>query len=507
MAKEASRNVYDAVVVGAGIGGLTAGAFLSRAGKQVLVVEEADNVGGYAREFQHGPYKINPALHLIMGCGQADRFGHGLIGTALSQLGVEGKCEFTAAEPFYRAHFPDFQIDIPAGREAFLEAHNRCFPGEAKALAEIMELCRQIYQEFVRFPVVPRLRDWATMPVRFPKIFRYANATLASVLDDYFSTPRLKSVYGVMWSYVGLPPSQVSFPMWSVMISSYVDEGPFYCLGGFQNLAGAIAEGLLKHGGELVTGIRVSEILASDSIAKGVILENGQLVEAPVVISNIDAHKTFRELLEPGQVSQRFIKKLSHLEPSTCLFNLHLASDLDLRQIGIPKVTMISDWDLNRAYADALHGKVSGLAVHVPTIVDDSLAPPREHVVILQGLNPYGAINLSEDVRAQFANGLLDGAEKVLPGIKRHITYVEGAAEGDPSYPLHLLGPIYGWAALPQQSGPRRLPNKTPVAGLYLAGHWTQPGHGIWSVVLSGINTARLVLGEDPSGSLWPFVN
>lgn len=132
--------------------------------------------------------------------------------------------------------------------------------------------------------------------------------------------------------------------------------------------------------------------------------------------------------------------------------------------------------------------------MHIPTVCDRTLAPPGEHLVILQALIPSDAGELSPSVGTQFAEQLLVKAEQVLPDLRNHITFVEGYSDGDPQpYPLHRIGPIYGWAALPQQSGPRRLAQRTPVSGLYLTGHWTQPGHGIWTVVLSGINTARLI--------------
>jgi phytoene desaturase len=506
MNHEASKSAYDVIVVGGGIGGLTAAAFLAQAGMQVLVVEQGERAGGFAREFQHGAYSVNPALQLIMGCGPAGPSGHGLISTALRQLGVQDQCEFTRVEPFHRVQFPDFQMDVPSGRDAYLEAFQRLFPQEAKGLADIVSLCSQTYQEFVRFPIAPRWRDWALMPLRFPKLFRNVNSSLDSVLNRHLSSPRLRSAYAVLWPYVGLPPSRVSFSLWATMMASYVEEGAFYCRGGFQHLADAIASGLENHGGELLLAMGATRIHAVGSTVQGVSLENGQRISAPVVISNIDAKATFQKLLERGSVPARYAKRLGRLEPSMSVLGLHLATDLDVRALGVPKVTVISPEDLDGAYTDALSGRVGGLAMHIPTVCDASLAPPGEHLVILQAFIPSDAGSLSASSSARFAEKLLEGAERVLPGLRKHTTFVEGFSETSrQQYPLHRLGPIYGWAASSQQVGFRRPPNRTPVQGLYLAGHWAQPGHSIWGVVLSGINTARLVLGQDASACLWPF--
>lgn len=290
------------------------------------------------------------------------------------------------------------------------------------------------------------------------------------------------------------------------MMASYIEEGAFYCRGGFQGLANALITGLTNQGGELVLETRVTRIRATSSGVQGVTLENGQTINAPVVISNIDANTTFQNLLEPGQVSAKYVQKLKRMEPSMSVLGLHIATDLDVFTLGVPKVTIISQWDLDGAYKDSLRGKVGGLGMHIPTVCDRTLAPPGEHLVILQAFIPSDAEELSPSADIQFAEQLIEGAERVLPDLRNHITFIDGYSEGDSQpYPLHRIGPIYGWAALPQQSGPRRLPQRTPVSGLYLTGHWTQPGHGIWTVVLSGINTARLILGQGASDSLWPF--
>ena len=506
MNTEASKDTYDVVIIGAGLGGLTCGAFLAKSGKQVLVLEGEESAGGSAREFERGSYKINPALHVIMGCGPTGPPGHGLIDIALSQLGVRDQCEFITVDPFYRLKLPEFQMDIPAGRDAFLEVHQKAFPEDSKGLDELFSLCSQIYQEYIRFPIVPRWRDWALMPMRYPRLFRYANATLGSVMDKFLSNPRTMAAYAVLWPYIGLPPSRVSFSMWAVMMASYIEEGAFYCRGGFQGLVDAITTGLTNLGGELVLETRVTKIQATSSGVQGVTLENGQTIEAPVVVSNIDAINTFQNLLEPGQVSARYVQKIKRMEPSMSVLGLHLVTDLDVHALGVPKVTMIAQWDPENVYRDSFRDKVGGLGMHIPTVCDASLAPPGEHLVILQAFIPSDAEDLSPSACDQFAEQLLEGAEGVLPDLRNHITYVDGYSEEDRQpYPLHRIGPIYGWAASPQQSGPRRLSQSTPVSGLYLTGHWPQPGHGIWTVVLSGINTARLVLGQDASDSIWPF--
>jgi prolycopene isomerase len=506
MKSQAMRSAYDIVVVGAGIGGLTAGALLAKEGKQVLVVEQKEHPGGFAREFRYGPYNINPALHLIMGCNSTGSLGQGVIDAVLNHLGLRDRCEFVTVNPFYRAQFPGFQLDVPTGRDAYLEAHLRHFPDEANDFRDLVDLCSMIFREFMQFPSVPRLQDWALMPFRFPKLFRNANSTLGAVMDRYLSNSQLKSIYAILYPYLALPPSSLSFPLWAVMMASYIEQGAFYCRGGFQNLADALAEGVKIHGGELILETCVSKIRAARGRIQGIVLENGQEIDTNLVLSNIDARTTFQNLLEAEQVPLNYLRKLRKLKTSSSVHGLYLATDLDVHALGIPKVTIVSAWDLDNAYAAAMQGSVETMAVHVPSVIDRTLAPPGENIVVLQAFAPTKAADLSHRDSDQFAESILERAETVLPDLHKHITFVAGSSGEDPrEYPLQRLGPMYGWANSTEQAGPRRLTYKTPISGLYLTGHWTHPGSGIWTVVLSGINAARYALGKDMSASIWPI--
>jgi prolycopene isomerase len=505
MKAQAPQSSYDVVVVGGGLGGLTSGALLAKEGKRVLVVEQEENPGGFAREFRYGPYNINPALHAIMGCNPSGDLGQGVIDAVLNHLGVQDQCEFISINPFYRVQFPDFQLDVPTGREAYLEAHIKHFPSEADGLRNLVDLCSTIFREFMQFSSVPRWQDWASMPIKFPNLFRNATATVNAVMNRHLSDPKLKSVYAILYPYLALPPSRLSFLLWGTMMASYIEQGAFYCPGGFQNLADALAAGITKHGGDLILGTRVSKIQAANGKAKGIVLESGQEISSPLVVSNIDARATFYDLIDEDQVPSSYLRKLRRLELSGSVLGLYLATDLDIHALEIPKVSIISSWDLETAYAASRQGRAEGMALHIPTLLDSSLAPTGEHIVVMQAFVPE-AIDLSPTARNRFAASMLNQAEKVLPALRKHITFVASAAtEEQEKYPLHRLGPIYGWANSVWQAGPLRLPYKTPLSGLYLAGHWTQPGSGIWTVVLSGINAARYVLKKNMSEAIWPI--
>jgi phytoene dehydrogenase-like protein len=502
---QARESAYDVVVVGGGMAGLTAGAVLAHAGKKVLVAEEDGEPGGYARALRHGPYTFDRADHLIFGCEETGPLGPGLIDVVLRQLGVRDKCEFIRMDdPMYVSHQPGLVVAVPGGREAYLEAHARQFPGEAAGLRRLAGLHAQVHRELLAFPPKPRVADLLAMPRRFPALWRYRNATMNDVMAAELADPRARAVYATLWSWIGAPPSRASFLLWAAMMGAYVDGGAFYVRGGYQQLADAVAAGLASGGGELLLGSRVTRILARSRHVQGVELEGGQQVRAPVVIAAIDSRDTFGTLLGPGQVPARYLAKLQRMEVGYSLLALYAVTDLDVRALGARHdTTVTTSWDPDQAYAKAMAGELAEVLVLIPTLKDPALAPPGEHLVILQAITPAHQGQAAPG--REFAGQMLALAEQVLPGLRQHLTYVHGTG-GDTGagHLLHLMGPYAGWASTPRQSGPRRLPLQTPITGLLLAGEWTQPGHGIWTVMNSGIRAARLVLGAPACAPVIP---
>ena len=204
--REARRDRYDVIVVGAGLGGLTAAALLARAGRDVLVVERHDRPGGYAHSFQRRPYLFDSAVHMIGGAGPTAFEGGGTVHRVVSGLGLESRCRFERIDPCYTVSYPDFSLTAPTGLDEFIEAHVRAFPNERKGLRELVHDCLNLRLESHRILELQTPFDAMKTPDRFPTLLRYRRATLGRVLDDRLSDPRTKAAFSTLWPYVGLPP-------------------------------------------------------------------------------------------------------------------------------------------------------------------------------------------------------------------------------------------------------------------------------------------------------------
>jgi phytoene dehydrogenase-like protein len=342
-------------------------------------------------------------------------------------------------------------------------------------------------------------------PGHFPTLLRYRRATLARVMDEHLDDARAKAVFATFWPYLGLPPSRVSFLYFATMLLSYAAEGAFYCKGSFQRLARALASAVEREGGEVLLRSPVRRIAVVAGRAAGIVLENGQRIAAPVVISNADLRQTVEELCGEARFPARWRRALARLEPSVSAFVTYAATDLDLRRLGATHETFVYEtWNHDDAFASTLAGRPVWWSATVPTLADPSLAPEGVHLLVLTALVPYGAARVWRREKEAYVERMLAAAETRFPGLRAHTVFAEG---GTPRtlerYTRNSDGAIYGWSLGPDQIGPGRPANATPLPGLYLAGHWAQPGGGVYGVVTSGVNAARAILGVQTDADLW----
>jgi prolycopene isomerase len=485
-----SSEAYDVVVIGAGMGGISAGALLAKEGKSVLVLEQAEAPGGYMHAFKRGPYTWDPAVHVFpQGHDEA------LPVALFEHLGVRDRVRMIPFEHNYSAVFPDLTIQAPFGLEEYADYHGELFPEQRDAIVRFVNTCRDVHWQAHNLPPVLGVRGLGSAAEENPALFKYIRATLQDVLDEHFDDPQLKGVMSAIWPYPGAPPSRLSFVTFATTLSVYLD-GAFYCEGSFQSMVDAFVAALEANGGELAVDSRVERILLEDGRATGVRLDGGEEVRAGAIVSNADAKLTFEQMVGLEHLPGGFVKRHMRMKPSLSAVVVFTGTSLDFPAGGLAhEVFNYRHYDQEDVHKDIREGRPGGTWASVPTMLDASLAPDGEHAVILSSMAAYDIGRPWEENIEGFVDELVGDFEKVFPGLRDSITFQEAATPVTMErFCLNNKGAAYAWENTPAQTGGKRSPHLTPIEGLYLSGHWTQPGSGSLRAMVSGVHTTQLIL-------------
>jgi phytoene dehydrogenase-like protein len=490
---------YDAVVVGAGIGGLVAANLLAKGGLKVLLAEQHYMVGGYCSTFRRAGYTFDAATHFYPLLGNPDT----LTGRLLADLGVE--TGWVKMDPVDTFHFPDgSRFEVPADFDAYMAHLKAEFPHQAAALDSFFASAREAYLAgllgYFRGKESERLEALRPLTVR-------------EVLDRCFTDQKLKLLLTADCPHWGSPPGRTSFVFDSMLRLSYF-LGNYYPRGGSQAFADELARAFEARGGDIVMRARARRILiesgAGGGMASGVELTvlRGQRatverVGAGAVVATSDLLMTLSELVGPEHLAPGCLAAVRALRPTFPCFLVHVGlrgvpDDL-LREI---QGYYWDSWDMERVGIDALRCKV-----FVPTLYEPAMAPAGGQIVILQKVQEidYAAIEAAGGWachKAAVEASLLAHLERLLPGISRSIVVHTGASAHTAwRFTLNQQGAMLGWEMSPEQLGAGRPGVETGIRGLYLAGHWTRPGGGVTPVIVSAQQAARAVLaGRAPVG-------
>lgn len=481
------KDRYDTVVIGAGLGGLTCGDYLTRNGQSVLVAERRTKPGGCASSFEQEGYSSDNGLCFLMGAEPG-----GVVYETLEELGLGRRLELTKMEPAMRIIGPDY--DLPINSAESLESLIKDFPMEADSIRKFIAESKAAATEsefimrksFDLMSPFQKIVFFITLLLRYRRFMKYMRKSWLEVVNSFFKSPRLRAIALSTMCYYG------TGVMGTVIGTLGVTDRLNYPKGGFQAVANLLADGIREHGGDLALDTMVTKILIDDNKAIGVELSDGRQVRARNIVSNVDARQTFLKLVGEEHLSMKFRKKLDEEELSPPGFLVSLGVNMNLKAMGFDIGYIIynpSD-DTDELFGTDPEKCILSILMH--SNLDHSRAPENATAVDLLAVLPYDLVKDWEAEEETIADKLIKSAEKVIPNISEHIVckhIVSPLAYEQRT--LNSQGATLGWQLTP---GGKIRSQKTPIKNLYQAGQWTYPAGGVPSVIASGRNAAKLIL-------------
>lgn len=509
---------YDVIIIGAGMGGLTSAAWLTHMGMRVLVVEQNIQPGGCCCSYQRGDYLFTPAASIITGATKKN----GLFVRMLKTLGID--IDFIPLERGYHIHLPDFDYYLYSGddraKDRLIEDLCRIFPHEKAGLKKFFETLVRIndQMDYATF-LGTRPKDIARILLKCPTLALNAGKGILPFADSFVKDPKLKTVLSINSTCCNLPPSRMSL----LGIVGLLVEGSLsnpHVVGGAQAVPDAFVKYLRQQGSDVVMGTLADKILLDGKKAVGIRIKPSKLavekefaqgitepreVKAKYVISNAAARQTFYNMVGEDHLPAKFIRNLKSMQPTPPFCALFLGLNMDLKNMGyLPALHVHSStYDTDEHFRN-IGEKIADENIPAPffrfqfaPLSDPTSAPSGKTAFVMHSI-PAPINGWNEDLEKRTAEVMIKRAEKVIPGLSQHIEYQEFCS------PVKLdkyimCGPdaSLGWALTPQQVGPKRLAPKTPIKNLYLSGHWTGPAVGVLAAVISGLQTARMILGQE----------
>lgn len=480
---------YDVIIIGAGFGGLTAGAMLTKAGKNVLIVDKSHYAGGKAQTVEKQGYKYEmwPVLSLP---ADDSRF-HELI----REIGVED----------------DGLLMIPDGENAIeLKYQNadgewKSYIGPAKQVEDPLALDRMEETFGVSGEGMEAMMNMMTA------MFTMSDEDLDAG-DETGMLPWMRS-FGVpdsVIAYMGAIMGLVFVaPIDLIPISEgirtfrqlFIGGGGRYHKGGYGKVAELTADFITDNGGTYLRSTRVNRILAKDGRVSGVSTSAGDF-HAPVVISNAGIQPTVLRLAE-GAFSEEYIKTVESYEPSFGMVGVRYFLDKPVLRTGM--IVAFSDeswWDTER-YEQAKLGSLVETPLIFASVVtefDPDLAP-EGHQIILFGFS--GSADPNADMNDEIIRNGEEAIARIWPDIPKHLIRKERYTAANVSNLARDSvipgggGECIGLAQIIGQCGKSKPDARTPLDGLYIVG--TDAGGmgcGTHQAVDSGFNVAEMVLAD-----------
>jgi len=465
--------MYDIIVIGAGLGGLTAGAKLAKSGKRVLLIEQHDRPGGCATTFQKKGFTLEVGLHEMDGLHPRD-----MKMKIFRDLGILETVEFIKVPAFYRFRNERKDVVVSHDPEEMIQKLSIIFPDEKTGIEAYFFQVMNIRQIIKQKELDPDM-------------------TVGIYLDSIISDEDLKLILLGNLGYFHDDPYSLSWGYYCMAQNSYYTGGGNFIKGGSQMLSNALADVIKDNGGEVLLKHKVTGILVESGVAVGVNYEKnkgGDQLQARAnnIIANASIPQVANNLL-PKEY-QHFSSEFSNLTPGASLLTLYFGFSASPKSLGHqdystfiydPSVTKQADIHSNNTGAY----KTRGYSFVDYSQIDSGLAPKGKAVgaiVCMDYTDNWDKLDKKEyqSQKKELESIFIKRLNKLIPGIEELIEYCEvGTAKTVERFTMNPKGSVYGFA---QTTDRAKTKIESPIENLHFASAWTQTGGGFSGAIFSG---------------------
>jgi phytoene desaturase len=482
------KNDKSVIIIGAGLGGLSAACRLAELGFSVTVLEKNKTVGGKVNSVESIGYTFDTGASLLTMRHVFDEL------FSFCGRNISDYLTLQKLEPICRYFWEDgTKFDASEDLKKTEEEITKLEPRDVEPFRKYLADSREKYEISERTFLSKSLNDLPSLirPKNLPDLLKISSLkTLAKHNKNYFKSLKLQQLFNRFATYNGSSPYQI--PATFALIP-YVEFGlgAWYVNGGIYQIPKALEKLATELGVEFNTDSEVEKINISNGKATGVTLKKGEILNSDFVVSNADAIETYRNLL-PKQ-------KYQNREPSCSGFVILLGVKKRFPMLAHHNIFFSNDYE---AEFDAIFKNQT--AAEKPTIyisatsrTDVTQAPENcENLFILVNA-PYTNSNINWQISAKtYRNQIIQTLEKAgLEGLNESIEFEQIITPEDFETKYRAnKGSIYGISSNGILSAFMRVPNKaTDVENLYFVGGVTHPGGGMPLVLLSAKMAAEMI--------------
>ena len=446
---------YDAIVIGAGHNGLTNGAYLAKAGLDVLMVEKNDYIGGAtASEPRYKDWKYSNCSYVCSLLRPEIYRSLDLAKYGLQVIPYGGTVTLAQNGDYLGGY-----VDADASRREMARHSPRDADAEVRFWRDIMRQCRFIRQFLLRTAPDPtsfKPRDlmemlhigrkfWGLGEDVIYDTMRFYTMSIVEFLDEYFENPLIKAAHagsGIIGSAMGvMSPGTAYVLLHHAMGDVDGNAGAWgFARGGMGAISQAMGECFVDNGGEIKAGSPVEQIIVKNGHAVGVALENGDEHYADTIVSNMTFPRTFLNCMDPNDLQPEFLEKVKNFKIRGSSGKVNIALD------GVPEFTALRDNKelmytdmhlidsverLERAYDDWKDGMWSRdpyIDMLIPTLTDPTMTPPGKHFMscFVQYVPPkVKGKDWTDEDRDAFGATVINQINEYAPGFKNLVLHAE----------------------------------------------------------------------------------